>query len=200
MKNRIRIFYQRTSDFKYCINVNQILQSTVFSCMHMQHLFLFLNTSFSSCMWKSFLYFFNFDSYWSCNIKIWRKKIVNEISGFEKIKKSFFFFTKSKLLLSINNQKINLTKWSQFILVAILTLDLRHQIVETQSGYRANKIQKLLFLQGSEQRNERNLWGIKNRVAKILRFSDTLKNRVASMSIIKALCVLLADWYIYHSE
>lgn len=27
MKNRIRIFYQRTSDFKYCINVNQILQS-----------------------------------------------------------------------------------------------------------------------------------------------------------------------------
>lgn len=27
MKNRIRIFYQRTSDFKYCINVNQTLQS-----------------------------------------------------------------------------------------------------------------------------------------------------------------------------
>lgn len=153
--------------------------------MHMQHLFLFLNTSFSSCMWKSFLYILIHIDH--AILKSEEKKIVNEISGFEKIKKSFFFFTKSKLLLSINNQKINLTKWSQFILVAILTLDLRHQIVETQSGYRANKIQKLLFLQGSEQRNERNLWGIKNRVAKILRFSDTLKNRVASMSIIKAL-------------
>lgn len=32
------------------------------------------------------------------------------MSGFEKIKKSFFFFTKSKLLLSINNQKINKVK------------------------------------------------------------------------------------------
>lgn len=198
MKNRIRIFYQRTSDFKYCINVNQILQS-IFLHAHATFISIFEYQFFKLYVKKLSIYF---DSYWSCNIKIWRKKIVNEISGFEKIKKSFFFFTKSKLLLSINNQKINLTKWSQFILVAILTLDLRHQIVETQSGYRANKIQKLLFLQGSEQRNERNLWGIKNRVAKILRFSDTLKNRVASMSIIKALymCPSSRLIYIYHSE
>lgn len=164
----------------------------------MQHLFLFLNTSFSSCMWKSFLYFFNFDSYWPCNIKIWRKKNCQWNQWFWKNKEIiFFFFTKSKLLLSINNQKINLTMWSQFILVAILTLDLRHQIVETQNGYRANKIQKLLFLQGSEQRNEKNLWGIKNRVAKILRFSDTLKHRVASMSIIKALYMCPSSRLIY---
>lgn len=97
------------------------------SCMHMQHLFLLFNASFSSnCKWKSLLYFFNFWSYWSWLF-------------FKKIRKSLLF-SKSKLLLSINNQNINLTKWNQSILVAVLIiLGSRHQNIETWSDYHSNR-------------------------------------------------------------
>lgn len=109
------------------------------SCMHMQHLFLLFNASFSSnCKWKSLLYFFNFESYWSCNIKVWRWKNF-EMIVFQKDKK-IPSFSKSKLLLSINNQNINLTKWNQSILVAVLIiLGFRHQNIETWSDYHSNR-------------------------------------------------------------
>lgn len=111
------------------------------SCMHMQHLFLLFNASFSSnCKWKSLLYFFNFESYWSCNIKVWRwiLKILKWLF-FKKIRKSLLF-SKSKLLLSINNQNINPTKWNQSILVAVLIiLGFRHQNIETWSDYHSNR-------------------------------------------------------------
>lgn len=58
---------------------------------------------------------------------------------FKKIRKSLLF-SKSKLLLSINNQNINLTKWNQSILVAVLIiLGFRHQNIETWSDYHSNR-------------------------------------------------------------
>lgn len=78
---------------------------------------------------------------------------------FKKIRKSLLF-SKSKLLLSINNQNINLTKWNQSILVAVLIilgLDIRiskHGVTIIQTG-------QLLVLQGSEMvmtSEKKSLW------------------------------------------
>lgn len=129
------------------------------SCMHMQHLFLLFNASFSSnCKWKSLLYFFNFESYWSCNIKVWRWKNF-EMIVFQKDKK-IPSFSKSKLLLSINNQNINLTKWNQSILVAVLIiLGFRHQNIK--HGVTIIQTGQLLVLQGSEMvmtSEKKSLW------------------------------------------
>lgn len=55
-------------------------------------------------------------------------------------KRKSLLFSKSKLLLSINNQNINLTKWNQSILVAVLIiLGFRHQNIETWSDYHSNR-------------------------------------------------------------
>lgn len=67
---------------------------------------------------------------------------------FKKIRKSLLF-SKSKLLLSINNQNINLTKWNQSILVAVLIiLGFRHQ--NMKHGVTIIQTGQLLVLQGSE--------------------------------------------------
>lgn len=60
---------------------------------------------------------------------------------FQKDKKrKSLLFSKSKLLLSISNQNINLTKWNQSILVAVLIiLGFRHQNIETWSDYHSNR-------------------------------------------------------------
>lgn len=109
------------------------------SCMHMQHLFLLFNASFSSnCKWKSLLYFFNFNHIDHAISKSEDEKILKWLF-FKKIRKSLLF-SKSKLLLSINNQNINLTKWNQSILVAVLIiLGFRHQNIETWSDYHSNR-------------------------------------------------------------
>lgn len=58
----------------------------------------------------------------------------------EKILKWLFFKKIILLLLSINNQNINLTKWNQSILVAVLIiLGFRHQNIETWSDYHSNR-------------------------------------------------------------
>lgn len=78
---------------------------------------------------------------------------------FKKIRKSLLF-SKSKLLLSINNQNINLTKWNQSILVAVLIIlgfrnqNIKHGVTIIQTG-------QLLVLQGSEMvmtSEKRSLW------------------------------------------
>lgn len=78
---------------------------------------------------------------------------------FKKIRKSLLF-SKSKLLLSINNQNINLTKWNQSILVAVLIIlgfrISKHGVTIIQTG-------QLLVLQGSEMvmTSEKKSLGIK---------------------------------------
>lgn len=78
---------------------------------------------------------------------------------FKKIRKSLLF-SKSKLLLSINNQNINLTKWNQSILVAVLIiLGFRHQNIK--HGVTIIQTGQLLVLQGSEMvmtSEKRSLW------------------------------------------
>lgn len=76
---------------------------------------------------------------------------------FKKIRKSLLF-SKSKLLLSINNQNINLTKWNQSILVAVLIIlgfrISKHGVTIIQTG-------QLLVLQGSEMvmtSEKKSLW------------------------------------------
>lgn len=78
---------------------------------------------------------------------------------FKKIRKSLLF-SKSKLLLSINNQNINLTKWNQSILVAVLIiLGFRHQNIK--HGVTIIQTGQLLVLQGSEMvmtSEKKSLW------------------------------------------
>lgn len=78
---------------------------------------------------------------------------------FKKIRKSLLF-SKSKLLLSINNQNINLTKWNQSILVAVLIiLGFRHQ--NMKHGVTIIQTGQLLVLQGSEMvmtSEKKSLW------------------------------------------
>lgn len=66
------------------------------------------------------------------------------------------------MLLSINNQNINLTKWNQSILVAVLIiLGFRHQ--NTKHGVTIIQTGQLLVLQGSEMvmTSEKKSLGIK---------------------------------------
>lgn len=109
------------------------------SCMHMQHLFLLFNASFSSnCKWKSLLYFSISNHIDHAILKSEDENFLKWLF-FKKIRKSLLF-SKSKLLLSINNQNINLTKWNQSILVAVLIiLGFRHQNIETWSDYYSNR-------------------------------------------------------------
>lgn len=78
---------------------------------------------------------------------------------FKKIRKSLLF-SKSILLLSINNQNINLTKWNQSILVAVLIiLGFRHQNIK--HGVTIIQTGQLLVLQGSEMvmtSEKKSLW------------------------------------------
>lgn len=78
---------------------------------------------------------------------------------FKKMRKSLLF-SKSKLLLSINNQNINLTKWNLSILVAVLIiLGFRHQNIK--HGVTIIQTGQLLVLQGSEMvmtSEKKSLW------------------------------------------
>lgn len=108
------------------------------SCMHMQHLFLLFNASFSIVSEKAY-YISSISNHIDHAILKSEDEKILKLLFFKKIRKSLLF-SKSKLLLSINNQIINLTKWNQSILVAVLIiLGFRHQNIETWSDYHSNR-------------------------------------------------------------